>query len=227
MSDKGFIVIDTETTGLFTHKNPDRSTRPSDAPGQPRMAEFAAVICDANLNVEFTYQSYIFPNGWKNEDGSPMLEMPEGAFGIHGLSMDFLREHGKPVQLSLNVYTRAIEEGRTVLGYNQQHDGRQMRAELRHAGMPDLFEQTPATCVMRSLQAAKQKIKKLNGKGGYPRLSDAAAHFGLLNFDPDIHHHALDDAMACLAVARKVKELGFLLPGAVHYAKDTPTVQEA
>jgi DNA polymerase III epsilon subunit-like protein len=195
MSDKGFIIIDTETTGLFTHKNPDGSTRPSDAPGQPRMAEFAAVIADAELNIESTYQSYILPNNWRHkhperdEDGELMDEMPPEVFAIHGLAIEFLRQHGKPVEMALSVYDKAVREGRTVLGFNQQHDGRMVRAELRRAGMDDLFEQTPATCVMRSLQAAKFKIPKLNGKGGYPRLVDAAAHFGIA-YDVSIRHQA-------------------------------------
>lgn len=226
MSDKGFIILDTEGTGLFQHKNPDGSTRPSDAPGQPRMAEFAALICDPELNIEFSYQSYILPRGWENSDGTPMLEMPEGALAVHGLTMAFLEEHGKPVEMGLAVYDRAVREGRTVLGFNQQHDGRQVRAELRRAGMDDLFEQTPTACVMRSLQGAKIKIKKLNGKGGFPRLIDAAAHFGI-DYDSEVHHKALDDVECCRMVALEVFKLGALLPGEVHYAKDAPKHEEA
>jgi len=211
----GYIVIDSESTGLFVHKNPDGSTRPSDAPGQPRMAAFAAVLTDADLNLQETYSTYIKPVGWQNEDGSPMLEMPEKAFEIHELSMEFLEKAGIPAADALDVYVKAIREGRAVLGFNQQHDGRQARAELRRAGMDDMFEQTPTCCVMRSIQAAKIKIKKLNGKGGWPRLIDAAAHFEV-PYPDDAHHDALNDAMVCREVAWHVRDI--LLPPEVHYA---------
>jgi len=92
--------------------------------------------------------------------------------------MNFLQEQGVPAVIALAIYVKAIKEGRAVLGYNQQHDGRTVRAELRHAGLDDMFEQTPTVCAMRSLTAAKIRSRSLNGKGGFPRLIDAAAHFG-------------------------------------------------
>jgi DNA polymerase-3 subunit epsilon len=215
----GYIIIDTEGTGLFTHKNDDGTTRPSDAPGQPRMAAFAAVLADADLNVQERYTAYIKPKGWQNEDGSPMLGMPEVAFGIHGLSMDFLHEHGIQAAEALAIYVQAIKDGRAVLGFNQQHDGRQVRAEMRHAGLDDMFEQTPTVCAMRSLQAAKIKVRKLNGKSGWPRLVDACAHFGI-DYPENVRHKPLEDALACRLVGQHLHQLGLLLAPEVHYAKD-------
>lgn len=221
--DPGYIIIDTEGTGLFRHHNvgPDgeKVTARSDEPGQPRMAAFAAVLTDADLSVQFEYSAFIKPERWQNADGSPMLEMPPEAFAIHGLSMEFLHEHGVPASLALGVYVKAISGGRAVLGFNQQHDGRQVRAELRHAGIEDMFERTPTVCAMRSLQVAKLKIKKLNGKGGWPRLVDACAHFGI-EYPEDVRHKPLEDALACRAVALRLHEDGLLLPPEVHYAKN-------
>lgn len=214
----GYIIIDTEGTGLFRHKNEDGTTRASDAPGQPRMAAFAAVLTDADLNLQEQYSTYIRPDNWQNEDGSPMLEMPPVAFAIHGLSIGFLETHGVPAAMALAIYVQAIKDGRAVLGYNQQHDGRQVRAELRHAGLDDMFEQTKTVCAMRSMQAAKIKVKKLNGKGGWPRLIDAAAHFDLPARD-EIHHDALVDALICQKVCWHLNKDDLLLPAAVHYAK--------
>lgn len=211
----GYIIIDTEGTGLFRHRDADGNVIPSDAPGQPRMAAFAALLCDHDLWVQDQFSTYIQPNGWLNADGSPMTEMPPDAFAIHGLSMDFLHEKGIPAANALAIYCQAISDGRAVLGFNQQHDGRQVRAELRHAGLDDLFEQTKTCCVMRSIQAAKIKIKKLNGKGGWPRLIDAAAHFDVPRRD-DIYHDALVDAVLCRDVAWNIRDE--LLPPEVHYA---------
>lgn len=219
----GYIIIDTEGSGLFRHHNvgPDgeKVTARSDEPGQPRMAAFAAVLTDADLNVQERYTAFIKPEGWLNADGSPMLVMPPEAFAIHGLSMDFLHEHGVPAAMALAIYVQAIKDGRAVLGFNQQHDGRQVRAELRHVGLDDMFERTPTVCAMRSLQAAKIKVKKLNGKGGWPRLVDACAHFGI-EYPENVRHKPLEDADACRMVGMHLHQLGLLLAPEVHYAKN-------
>lgn len=219
----GYLIIDTEGTGLFRHKEimPDGTERVirSDEPGQPRMAEFAAVLLDDDFNTELEYQQYISPMGWMNADGTPMLEMPAEAFAVHGLSMDFLVQYGHPVTSALTVYTDAVKNSRIVLGFNQQHDGRQVRAELRHAKMPDLFEQTPNICAMRSISKNyKGQVKKLNGKGGFPRLIDAAAHFGI-PYAEDKRHSALEDALVTAQVAKRLHAMNLLLPAEVHYAK--------
>jgi DNA polymerase-3 subunit epsilon len=219
--DTKYFIHDTEGTGLFKHRNEDGSVCPSDAPGQPRMAEYAAVLLDEDFNVVDTYQQYVIPVGWEFE------EMPAEAFAVHGLSMDFLREKGRPVQDALNVYTGAVMFGHILVGFNQQHDGRQMRAELRRAGMDDLFEQTPNICAMRSItKNYKGQIKKLNGKSGFPRLIDAAAHFGI-PYAEDKRHTALEDALVTAQVAKRLHEMGKLLPAAVHYAKGHVTEGEA
>lgn len=209
----GYIIIDTETSGLFRRRDPiTKEVIRSDAPGQPRMAEFGAVMLDNDFNIMDEYQSYIQPVGWDHD-------MSQEAIDVHGLTMDFLREHGKPVELALNVYTNAIEiEKRIVIGFNQQHDGRMMRAELRRAGMPDLFEITPNICAMRSITTnMKGQIKKLNGKGGFPRLIDACAHFNI-PYDEAKRHTALEDARVTAHLAKLLHERGVLLEAAIHRA---------
>lgn len=222
---KGYIIIDTEGTGLFKHKNPDGSTRASDAPGQPRMAEFAAVLADKNLDFQDQYQAYIRPEGWLDQNGDPLVVMPQGAFDVHGLSMEFLHDRGIPVTMALAIYVQAIKDGRAVLGFNQQHDGRQVRAELRHAGLYDMFEQTQTVCAMRSIAMAKIKVEKLNGKAGWPRLVDAAAHFNI-DYPEDVRHSALEDASLCRQIGWKLNAMGVLLPAEIHYAKDYSGVKE-
>lgn len=206
-----YIVIDTDG---------NKVTARSDEPGQPRMASYAGVLVDEELNIESVYSQYVLPIGWENADGSPMLEMPEEALRVNGLSFSFLTEYGQLVRPALEHYLAAISEGRAVLGFNAQHDGRQMRAELRRAGLPDNFEETPNTCAMRSLQAAKLKIPKLNGKGGFPRLIDAAAYFEVPGYEVEAHHTAIADALATVHVSRELHKLGLLLPPAVHHAKN-------
>ncbi len=209
----GYIVIDTETSSLFRHRDDAGNVIRSDAPGQPRMAEFAAILLDHDFKVEREFQSYIQPVGW-DHDMTPEAE------AVNGLSMEFLRANGRPVMDALMFYIGAVrDEGRIVVGFNQQHDGRVMRAELRRAGLDDLFETTPNICAMRSIHTnLRGQVKKLNGKGGFPRLIDAAAHFGI-PYDESQHHSALDDARVTAAVVWELHKLGALLEPAVHHAK--------
>jgi DNA polymerase III epsilon subunit-like protein len=220
----GYIVIDTETTGLFRHHNllPDgtKVTARSDEPGQPRMAQYAHVLLDDEFNIEAEYTQYVLPEGWQNGDRTPMLEMPPEAFAVHGITMDFLRGNGLPVRYALDRYETAIKVARILIGFNQQHDGRQIRAELRHAGRDDLFEVTPNICAMRSITMNyKGQVKKLNGKGGFPRLIDAAAHFGI-PYPEDRRHNALEDATVTAMVAKELHQRGLLLPAEVHYSRN-------
>jgi DNA polymerase-3 subunit epsilon len=216
-----YVCIDTEGTGLFVHNNADGTVRRSHEPGQPRMAEFAAAIVDESFVVVDTFQQYVLPDEtWLHADLTPMLEMPEEAFKANGLSFGFLRDVGRPVRECLEWYSDMIGAGCVPLGFNMQHDGRQMRGELRRAGMPDLFEESPNVCAMRSLRSAGIKIKKLNGKGGYARLIDAAAYFGCPGYDEEKHHRAREDVLATVFVARELHNMGKLLPPAVHRAKN-------
>ncbi len=208
----GYIIIDTEGSGLFKHRDPvTKEVIRSDAPGQPRMAEFAAVMLDDRFDIIEEYQSYIQPAGWDHD-------MPQEAIAIHGLTMDYLWLNGRPVGEALAYYETAVRNNNILIGFNQQHDGRQVRAELRHAGRDDLFEITPNICAMRSITTnMKGQIKKLNGKGGFPRLIDAAAHFGI-PYEESKRHTALEDARVTACLARILHQRGALLPAEVHRA---------
>lgn len=214
----GYICLDTEGTGLFRHRDEAGNVVPSDAPGQPRMAEFAAVLVDSDWNIQKTFSAYVAPIGWQNADGTLMTDMPAEAQAIHGLSFEFLQAHGVLIAEALQIYIDAVRDGRVVVGWNQQHDGRQVRAELRHAGLDDMFEQTRTLCLMRSCQSSGIKIKKLNGKGGFARLVDAANYFGV-PYDQDKRHTAREDATVTAMIGAKMLSGGvpFLEPS-VHYA---------
>jgi DNA polymerase-3 subunit epsilon len=207
----GYIVIDVETSGLYIYKNPDGTPHPADAPDQPRLAELAIIYCDDEFNVEREQQFYIYPNGW---------EMQLEATEKNGLTTEFLIDNGIDVSRALRVYSDAILSGRIVVAHNAQFDAKAMRGELRREGMDDLFEQTANICTMRSAMKLVPKVKKLNGKGGFPGLADVAAHFGIEN---PKEHSALDDARVAVLVAKKLKEAGALLAPDVHRAKNHPS----
>jgi DNA polymerase III subunit epsilon len=211
----GYIVIDIETSGLYIYKNPDGTPHPADAPDQPRLAELAIIFCDDNFVIEKEYQAYVKPDGW---------EMTLEATEINGLTTERLTEVGIPVQAILAVYHDAIKEGRIVVAHNAQFDCKALRGESRRVDLPDLFEETRNVCTMRSAMKLEPKVKKLNGKGGYPGLVDVAAHFGI---DHPETHSAIDDARTTVLVAKRIKDADKLLAPEVHYAKNHPNNGDA
>ena len=55
---RGYAIIDTETSGLFDF------SKPADAEGQPRLASFAVVKLDADLNEEASHEYLVKPESW-------------------------------------------------------------------------------------------------------------------------------------------------------------------
>ena len=196
----GYLVVDTETSGLFDFK------QSADAPGQPRLAQAALIYLDEFGETEKTVAQYVQPDGWA---------MEPGATKVNGLTDDFLTRHGVPVGVVLDTYEAAVNEGRVVVAFNAQYDTKVMRAELRRAGRDDLFEQTQNICVMRPLTGV---IKARNRRGGFkfPTLKEACDHFGIAT--PQAHD-ALADAVAACTLFHKLDALGLLPAPAVHRAK--------
>lgn len=191
-----YIVIDTETSD-----KPDFKL-PADAPGQARLAEFAMVLLDDELQIIDTAQIYIKPDGWSMQ--------PEAA-AVNGLTDEFLKQNGKPVSVALDMYARAISEGCVVVAHNAQFDAKILRGEFRRANRHDWFEQTKQTCTMRSMQ---QWLKSQGRPAKWIKLSEAAAIAG---YTPTGAHAGMADVMTCVEVFRFLSERGVMNEPQVHY----------
>jgi DNA polymerase III epsilon subunit-like protein len=201
-----YVCIDTETSGLPRYKGADGKPIPADAEGQPRLAELAMVFLREDLSIEREIALYVRPSNWK---------MDPGATEANGLTDEFLNEHGREITLVLEEYRQAIEDdGRVVAAFGAQFDCKIMRGELRRAGMSDMFDITPNTCLMRACQGLG--IKKANGKGGWPQLSDVLAHFCIKQ---EGAHTGLGDARAVAALLPIFIREGILQPPGIHKAK--------
>lgn len=201
-----FIVIDTESNGLFDF------TKPADAEGQPRLAELAMLTLDADLKVIREFAGLVKPDGW--------VMHPE-ASAVNGLTTDQLLEHGRPVAEVLAEYTAAIDAGHAVAAFNAQHDCKMMRAELRRAGIDDRFERTLNFCCMRKSNGV---ILKASGKKGWPSLDEAKAR---VDFDPaafgvEGKHRALADAYAAYVILKHLRDHGVDLTPEVHFKNQAP-----
>lgn len=199
-----YLVIDTETSGLFDF------SQPADAEGQPRMASIAIVWLDDELIITSEVQMFVKPEGW---------EMNEEAGKINGLTTEHLREVGIPIAEVLKHYTDAVDEGRIVVAFNSQFDTKVLRGEMRRAGVDDRFEKTPTICTMRASTNIVKAPKKTGAGYKFPKLHEACAHFKITNAGA---HSALHDARACVDILRCLVALGECPEPAVYFAKEKP-----
>lgn len=198
-----YIVIDTETNGLFDFK------KPADDPSQPRLASLAMIWADDQGHETARMMFYIKPDGWR---------MTPEATAVNGLTTEFLEENGKPLDMVLRIYTRNVKAGLAVAAFNAQFDCKMMRGELRRAGMDDLFTVTPNTCLMRSLKPYAAQGLDVKG-AGFVKLSVACEFFGIHNSSP---HSAMADAKAAQEILAMLIRDGNLIPPQVHFAKEKP-----
>lgn len=209
-----YCIFDTETTGLFLFKDPDTGAPiPADDPRQPRLAHLNMILLDENLKEVREIDLYVQPNGW---------EMPAEAGAVNGLTTAFLSENGQPLADALDAYIDAVADGYVMVAFNAQFDTKVMRGELRRAGLPDMFEETPNICAMRAAMALG--VKKAGGGRGYPKLTDCAAHLGLVIDDA---HSAKGDTRATLALFHHLHAVGALPEARVHLAKVPPEGSKA
>jgi DNA polymerase III subunit epsilon len=200
-----YLVIDTETTGLFDF------SRPADAEGQPRLCSIAFVIAKEKGQELESEHFMVRPDGWSIEGTEAQT--------VNRLTDDQLRTCGVPVREVLEHYTELIlDDGLIVCAFNAQFDTKVMRAELRRAGMDDLFDRTPNICLQRASVPYKDQGLKLS-RGRYARLSDVCEFFGIANA---MAHDALSDALATCEVLQRLIADGKLPAPAVHFAKERP-----
>lgn len=201
-----YAIIDTEGSGLFQYKDKETGKPiPADAEGQPRLAQFAAILTDNDMNETSTLNWLVRPDGW---------EMSPEATLVNGLTTERLIAEGVPVDVVLDAYTKLIEDGYEIIAYNSQHDCKHMRAELRRAGRDDLFAKTRNACAMRA--AMSMKIKNEGGRG-FPALAHVCNHFGI-PVEPR-PHNAIYGARSCFEVVRCLRAANALPEPAVHFAK--------
>ena len=152
------IVLDTETTGF----------EPNDG---DRIVEIGAVELFNHLPTGRTYHQYI----------NPQRNMPEGAFGVHGLSEQFLSD--KPVFKAIaQDFIDFIGDSKLVI-HNASFDMKFLNAELGWVNRPLL----PKSQAVDTLAVARRKYP------GSPASLDALCRrFGINNSSRTLHGALLD-----------------------------------
>jgi DNA polymerase III epsilon subunit-like protein len=198
-----YAIIDTETSGLPNYK------LPADDPSQPRLAQFAVILVDRDMNELPDAERHFFvrPDGWA---------MEQAASDINGLTTEQLTAAGVPIGAVLDEYARIIGLDYGIIAFNARFDAKILRGEFRRAGRDDLFERTRNWCAM---YAAKDfGVINARRKGFPPSLLTCCEHFGI-EVEPK-PHDARHGVRACLRVVRELRAGGVEPEPAVHYAKE-------
>jgi len=152
------IVLDTETTGF--------------EPGEgDRIVEIGAVELLNHMPTGRVYHQYI----------NPERSMPQGAFEVHGLGDEFLRD--KPVFKRIGQEFLDFVQDATMVIHNASFDMKFLNAELGWAGLPLL----PNSQALDTLTIARKKFP------GSPASLDALCRrFGVDNSSREKHGALLD-----------------------------------
>lgn len=198
MTEHTYMVIDTETSGLFDFQ------KPADADGQPRLASLAMVLLAPDMSIASEQNFLVKPDGWT---------MNAEATAIHGLTQDRLMEEGQLIDDVLVQYALALEARHVIVGYNVSFDLKMMRGEMRRLSMPDRYEDTASICCMRPLTDVC-KITKPTGRGyKFPKLTEAYKF--LFGRDYEGAHGSLQDARACAEIFREIRARDIRCPLAI------------
>jgi DNA polymerase-3 subunit epsilon len=152
------IVFDTETTGL-------------DPLQGDRLVEIGCIELVNRFPTGKTFHFYFYPE----------RDMPEGAFRVHGLSIDFLKD--KPLFAEKAEELIAFLGDAQLVAHNAMFDLGFLNAELDRAGRPGVSRER----IIDTLLLARRKHP-----GGANRLDDLCGRYSIDNSRRTKHGALLD-----------------------------------
>jgi DNA polymerase-3 subunit epsilon len=152
------IVLDTETTGLDPFQG-------------HRLVEIGCVEVLNRIPSGVTFHTYL----------NPQRDMPAEAFGVHGLSAEFLSD--KPLFADVAAEFLAFIGDVPLVIHNAAFDIGFINAELERAGQPAIARDR----LVDTLLLARRKYP-----GGSNRLDDLCGRFGIDNSRRTKHGALLD-----------------------------------
>jgi DNA polymerase-3 subunit epsilon len=182
------LFFDTETTGKADFRSGP------EAPHQPRLVQFAGVLCDDECNEISSANIIIRPDGFT---------IPQEASDIHGITTEIALERGVDCSAARTIYRRWWHASSLVTAHNVSFDLLMMDIEMcRKFGDQKWGEPRDTFCTMQSMTP----ICKLPGNYGdfkWPKLQEA--HKYCFGDEFDDAHDAMADVRACIRVYRWLK----------------------
>lgn len=195
--DKSNLIafFDYESTGVPLFKERSSDER------QPHIVEGAVYVFTRAGELILSYNAYAKPDGWTST--------PE-ALAKHGLTDEFLAEHGIPERNLIDAMVSMIKQAGTRVAHNRSFDDRMTRIALsRFYGeeAADAFkaleqdaEDTASLAKPVCKLPATEKMKATNFKNGFKTPTLEEAFFALTGKVLEGAHSASADAMACARV---------------------------
>jgi len=152
------IVWDTETTGF-------------DPIAGDRIVEIGAVELNQHLPTGKVFHQYI----------NPERDMPPGAYEVHGLSIDFLKDFPVFSEIA-NEFIDFIGDA-TLIAHNAKFDMKFINSELKNANLPEV----PLNQSLDTLEIARKKFP-----GAQNSLDALCRRFNIDNSGRQKHGALLD-----------------------------------
>ena len=134
-----YLFFDTETTGLPLYREVTADVMPQ---SWPRLVQLGMILTDSWGEILEEESMYVIPDGF---------EIPEEAVAIHGISTEFARENGEPLNLVLDKFQAFLRNAKYVVGHNVWFDVNVISGELLRTGNdPAPLLQKPGYCTMMS-----------------------------------------------------------------------------
>lgn len=183
------LFIDTETSGL-----PKKWNKPySEQANWPYSLQIAWVIYTKNGQEVKKESHYIKDNDF---------EISPAAFQIHGISKDFLHQHGESrKEILMQLAADLAQYQPLVVAHYMQLDFHMIGADFYRIGLENPLQDLPRFCTM--LATSKYV---LNPKSKYLRLD--RLYYILFQQDLKSQHEALTDATATAACFFEMLKLG-------------------
>ena len=198
-----YLFYDTETDGKYNF------SLPFSHPSQPNIAQLAAQVTDINGKVKAEMNVLIKPL-------RPDLEMPEGAFQVHGITMEDLYKYGVPIYRAIDMFTSLVdtipfEYGGYMVAHNEKFDTGMIRAAMFRAGI--LWEDgvVPFSLENGFVKFCTMKVAtnvlKIKGPRGnkWPTLQEAVKM--LCGREQNNAHDAMGDVIDCRDVFFALKKI--------------------
>lgn len=187
------LFIDTETTGLPRHWHLPYS----DQDNWPCSVQIAWVIYTKGGELVKSESHYI---------RDPEAAISPEAFRIHGISREFLRQHGESRRQVMDLLAADLDRFQPlVVAHYMQLDYHMLGAEFYRCGLDNPVEKLPVFCTM--LATARYVS---NPRSRYLRLNRLYAV--LFQREPQNQHEALSDARATADCFFEMLRLGDIRP---------------
>jgi DNA polymerase III epsilon subunit-like protein len=185
-----YLFLDTETADL-----PRRWDAPAaDIRNWPRLVQLAWITCDADGAPAAPQKRLIKPEGFV---------ITHGAFLQHGISTEYAKANGAPLQPVLDEFREVVRSAKVVVGHNVDFDANVAGAEFLRAGMPNALSRKTLRCTMKE----STEYCRLPGKHGYKWPTLTELHRKLFDEPFEHAHDAAADCMACMRCFFRLEEI--------------------